>query len=124
MCCLHLHIILSKGQEARKLIMSKMFAPRWKMRHCVFIKHQIAQTTLSNIMLIGKDFRRDLCINKNITRGAYSRFPPNQREKALLCNDDSHWLGVIQESALTHGICFFWIVLENRTSDVTKFTSA
>ena len=31
---------------------------------------------------------------------AYSRFAPSQWEMALLCNDISHWLGAILESAL------------------------
>ena len=35
---------------------------------------------------------------------ADSRFPPSQWEAALLCNDDSHWLGTSLETAL-YSLC-------------------
>ena len=39
---------------------------------------------------------------------ADSRFAPSQWETALLCNDVSHWLGAILESALG-GVCCMWL---------------
>ena len=43
-----------------------------------------------------------LCNQKPIYR-ADSRFAPSQWERALLCNDVSHWLGASLESALIYG---------------------
>ena len=44
------------------------------------------------------DLKLLLCGSHNIR--VDSRFAPSQWETALLCNDDSHWLGASLESAM------------------------